>query len=294
MSQNPYLTTKEVGLLLRIKDRKVYELVAAQAIPYVKVTGKLLFPRVLIDAWLLRHVEYNAGVESLQPLPFICSGSHDPLLDWALREANSGIAVNFTGSLNGLRSLERHRSMMAGIHLREAGSEPRWNNAYVQQQLPGQPVVSVHWAMRQQGFIVAPDNPLQISEIAHLPSARVIGRQPAAGAYVLMKMLLDAEDLAEKDIHFVQPHAKTDADVAMAVADGIADVGLGIAAVAKQYRLDFIPITPERYDLVVWQSAYFGEAFQRLLAFTRSDLFHQRAQQLGYDTSQTGRIEYHL
>ena len=38
-----FLTTKEVAALLRIKERKVYELVAAHAIPVSRVTGKLLF-----------------------------------------------------------------------------------------------------------------------------------------------------------------------------------------------------------------------------------------------------------
>ena len=70
-----YLTTREVADLIRLKERKVYDLVATGAIPCVRVTGKLLFPRNLVEAWLARHIEYGAGAETLQPRPKICAGS---------------------------------------------------------------------------------------------------------------------------------------------------------------------------------------------------------------------------
>ena len=61
------LTTREVAGLLRIKQRKVYDLVASGEIPHVRVTGKLLFPRALLDAWLLRHGEASAAAVRLPP-----------------------------------------------------------------------------------------------------------------------------------------------------------------------------------------------------------------------------------
>jgi excisionase family DNA binding protein len=47
-----FLTTRELASLLRVKERKVYDLVAAGALPVRRVTGKLLFPRDEIDVWL--------------------------------------------------------------------------------------------------------------------------------------------------------------------------------------------------------------------------------------------------
>ena len=102
-----YLTTKEVADLLRLKERKVYDLVAEGGIPCVRATGKLLFPRDLVEAWLARNLEFKAGVESLAERPPIVGGSHDPLLDWALREAETGLAVAFGGSLDGLRRMSK-------------------------------------------------------------------------------------------------------------------------------------------------------------------------------------------
>ena len=49
---NEYLTTRELADLLRIKERKVYDLVSSGDVPCSRATGKLLFPRKEIDAWL--------------------------------------------------------------------------------------------------------------------------------------------------------------------------------------------------------------------------------------------------
>ena len=107
------LTTREVASLLRIKERKVYDLVASGEIPHVRVTGKLLFPRALLDAWLLRHSEAHAAPRAW---PDIVAGSHDPLLDWALRESGAGLATFFDGSLDGLERIARGDAIAAGLH----------------------------------------------------------------------------------------------------------------------------------------------------------------------------------
>ena len=96
-----FLTTKEVATLLRIKERKVYELASGNAIPHSRVTGKLLFPRDMVEAWVRRHVDFRDGAEALVERQPVVAGSHDPLLDWALRESGSGLATFFDGSLCG-------------------------------------------------------------------------------------------------------------------------------------------------------------------------------------------------
>ena len=51
-SENAYLTTRELASLLRIKERKVYDLAASGQIPCSRAMGKLLFPRKAIEAWI--------------------------------------------------------------------------------------------------------------------------------------------------------------------------------------------------------------------------------------------------
>ena len=74
MADHELMTTKEVADLLRIKERKVYDLAGAGEIPCVRVTGKLLFPRSLNQAWLVRHTYYGAGAEALKPRPAVVAG----------------------------------------------------------------------------------------------------------------------------------------------------------------------------------------------------------------------------
>lgn len=292
---HPYLTTREVADLLRLKERKVYDLVAAGEVPCVRVTGKLLFPRDLIEAWLARNLEYKPGVESLNQRPPISAGSHDPLLDWALREADTGLAVTFGGSLDGLRRIAKGEATMAGTHLADEDEAvgAAWNVGHVRRQLAGQPIVVIEWAKRMQGLIVPRDNPLGLKTARDLKRRRVIGRQREAGAFVLLERLLAQASLKFADLSLNEAPARTEADVAAAVAEGKADAGLAIEAVARQYRLGFVPLIQERYDLVIWRRSVFEPPVQKLLAFCRTATFSERAATLGgYDIAALGTVHY--
>ncbi|NQW08264.1 MAG: helix-turn-helix transcriptional regulator [Alphaproteobacteria bacterium] len=285
-----FLTTREVAALLRIKERKVYDLVADKAIPVSRATGKLLFPRDMIDAWVRRHVVYRGNSEALVPRPVVFAGSHDPLLDWALRESGSEIATFFDGSRDGLDRLVAGRAIGAGIHL--IGEEDEdWNIGHVQQRLPGAPVVVMEWARRRQGLVLPSGNPLGIQRVADLAGRRVAGRQEGAGARVLLDRWLSGDDGVE--VERLDPPARSEADVAVAVLDGKADAGVAIEGVARQYRLDFVPLVEERYDLVLWRQAIFEPPIQALLAFAQTAAFATRARELGgYDLSGHGRVHH--
>ena len=83
------MTTREVADYLRIKERKVYDLVRQGNIPCSRRAGKWLFPKALIDRWVLQGV--RSTDIALAPAPAIIAGSHDPLLDWAVRESRYDI-----------------------------------------------------------------------------------------------------------------------------------------------------------------------------------------------------------
>ena len=82
------LTTDEAATYLRLSERKLYELVANGVVPCTKVTGRWLFPKVALDRWLAAGLITPALAHA--PAPPIVGGSHDPLLEWALRESASG------------------------------------------------------------------------------------------------------------------------------------------------------------------------------------------------------------
>lgn len=284
-----FLTTRELAAMLRVKERKVYELAAAGELPCTRATGKLLFPRIEVEAWLARH---RSGGTS-DPRPVAMVGSHDPLLEWALRESRSGIPALLDGSLDGLARMARGEAIAGGLHLTTAGAAEDGNRERVRRELPGEPVVLIEWAWRDQGLIVAPGNPLGIAGMTDLRGRRFAPRQPEAGTYVLFQRLLEEAGMVPEDLQLMQPPARTQTEVAMAVAQGKADAGLGLACVAGQFNLDFVPLTRERYDLLVWRRAYFEPPFQRLLALCRSPAFAAKAAELGgYDVAGFGRVHY--
>ena len=289
---NPFLTTREVADLLRVKERKVYELVAEQAIPVSRVTGKMLFPRDLVEAWVRRRVEFAAGTADLAPLPAVFAGSHDPLLDWAIRESGSEIATFFGGSIDGLTRMTDRKAFAAGMHVFDPETG-EFNLSLVANELAGQPVVVTEWAWRTQGLVVASGNPRGLASAADLAGVRFIPRQPEAGSYLLLRHLLAEAGVELDSVAMLDPPARTEADVAVHVLEGRADAGLAVESVARMHRLGFIPLFRERYDLLVWRREYFEPPMQRLLAFCASAAFRRRTTEIGgYDLSGHGTVRY--
>jgi len=283
------MNTREVAQYLRIKERKVYDLVRARKIPCARVTGKWLFPKALIDEWVARTTDTPGAVAAKAPP--VLAGSHDLLLDWAARESHCGLALLPGGSLDGLRRVALAEAVAAGIHLAEA--DGGYNLAAVREHIPGREHVVLEWAKREQGLVVAPGNPLGIGGIKDLArkKARVITRQSGAGSRVLLERLLDEAGLAEAELAVLPRPALSEHDLGLAVLEGKADAGLAIRAVAQQLRLGFVPLRIERFDLVLRRRDYFEPPLQKLFAFARTPIFAARAQELGgYDVSGTGRV----
>jgi excisionase family DNA binding protein len=282
------MNTREVADYLRIKERKVYDLIAKKAIPCTRVTGKWLFPKPLIDAWLAQGMQ-SVGLSVVSP-PAVVVGSHDPLLDWSLRESNCDLATLPGGSLDGLRRFARGDAVLCGLHIPEADG---FNSQSVASQCAGQGTVMVEWAWREQGLVLAKGNPLNIISISELVSknARVAVRQPDAGSRLLFQNLIEAANINFEDLNILTEIFKNENDLGLAILDGKADAGLGISAVARGHRLDFLPLHQERFDLLIHRRDYFNPPFQALLAFTQTELFQAKAQEMsGYDITKIGKI----
>jgi putative molybdopterin biosynthesis protein len=287
-----FLTTKEVAALLRIKERKVYELVAEHAIPVSRVTGKLLFPREMVEAWVWQQAEYVGGTEGLHGRPPVLAGSHDPLLEWALRESGSELAAFLDGSLDGLARLAAGKAIAAGLHVYEPEAKD-WNRGHVERAMAGMPVVLMEWAWRTQGLVVPAGNPKGMSQLGDLKGGTLIPRQKSSGSHLLLDHLVREAGLDPSRLQAIEPPARSEADVALAVAEGKADAGFAVETVARQFRLGFVPLFRERYDLAVWRRDYFEPSLQKLFTFCREPAFHKRAEELGgYDVSGLGRVHH--
>lgn len=288
------LTTAEAAEYLRLKERKLYELIADRQIPCTKVTGKWLFSRTDLDRWLLSGMVRPPGVLPPEPPPIV-GGSHDPLLQWALSESRAGLAILPEGSEVGYQRFLRGEVVAAAIHFHhlddpakdanpeKVGAEPALHDA-----------VLIGFAAREQGLIVASGNPLQLSSLreAHARGLRAAVRPPGAGAQQLLEGLLRKEGLGIDEMRNTVL-APTGPDVAQAIRAGNADFGLATRAVATAAGLDFVPMCVERFDLLMRQRDYFRPPLQALLALFREPRFAARASELGgLDVSAAGRVRW--
>ncbi|MGE3294888.1 MAG: substrate-binding domain-containing protein [Geminicoccaceae bacterium] len=283
-STEAYLTVGEVAALLRLKERRIYALVRSGAIPARRVTGRLLFAREELTTWLAAR---EAAVPAEGP-PAVLVGSHDPLLDWALRESGSGLASFCDGSLDGLARMARGEAVAAGLHLSEP--DGGWNVAHVREHLPQAPVVLLQWAWRERGLIVPAGNPMGIAAVTDLAGRRLVARQERAGSQLLLERLLHQGGVTPGLIAEV---ARSEADAALAVADGKGDAAFGLACMARQYRLGFVPLIRERFDLALDRRGHFEPPLQRLIRFSRSGAFVRKAGEMGgYDLGRQWEVEY--
>lgn len=285
-----YLTTREVAELLRIKERKVYDLASSGALACSRATGKLLFPEDAVRAWLAQHSSQNASAAAaVRPNVFL--GSHDPLLEWALRQSQCGLATYFDGSADGLQRFAAHEGLATGLHIKDDDG-PGWNLAAVTAACSHQPVVLVEWAKRQRGLIFGPDVPAALTRLDDLAGLRLVPRQSSAGAQKLLVNLLTQSKVAMDDIVQAEP-ARTETDAALAVLECKADVAFGLASVAATHRLRFVPIMDERFDLLVDRRAWFEPPLQQFWGFCASKAFQARAAELeGYDVAGLGTVHF--
>ena len=239
-------------------------------------------------AELLRSLEEIQGT-------VVAIGSHDNTLDVLgdlLRRKDPSLTLSSgnVGSLGGLLTLKRGFSHLAGSHLLDTETG-EYNVSYIKKHLAGLPVRLVNLVFREQGFLVRPGNPKGIKEFQDLVRDDVsfINRQAGSGTRILLDYNLRLLDLSPDSIEGYETDEYTHMAVAAAVLSGRADVGLAIYASARALGLDFVPVTTERYDLVIPEEFWDDKKIQTLLAVVRSRKFKEAVQALGgYGTRQTG------
>ncbi|HWD35902.1 MAG TPA: helix-turn-helix transcriptional regulator, partial [Casimicrobiaceae bacterium] len=216
------MDTREVAAYLRLKERRIYDLVRERAIPHVRGSGKLLFPRDEIDRWLRNGPA--PPQTTLRARPPIVAGSHDPLIEWAVRESASGLAILACGSRAGIEALARDEASAALAHWRDEASG-EYNVPLVRALLAGADVVVLEWAQRTQGLLLREGNPHRIRNVADLgrKHVRVAARQPEAGSHRLFLHLLARAGVRSDALDWSARIAHAETELAALVRDGDAD-----------------------------------------------------------------------
>lgn len=225
-------------------------------------------------------------------------GSHDPALSIIAPSFGDysneyHLEIQYAGSLGGLMALARGEADLAGCHLWDHASDS-YNTPFVERLFPGKRLALITLAHRELGLITQPGNPRNIHSLHDLlqPGLRFANRQEGAGTRIWLDHQLALNKIAcEAITGYDRVHA-THSELARAIAEDEVDVGLGVRAAASSYHLGFVPLTRERYDLVVPENI-FANVGGSLQAWLKSDVVASSFQQLGgYILEECGHVRW--
>ncbi|MFQ5682383.1 MAG: molybdopterin biosynthesis protein [Candidatus Binatia bacterium] len=266
----------------------------------VRADGFLRIPSMSegINAAERVEVELLRSPEEIENT-ILCTGSHDLTIGiledhLKLHYPDLKIAATNAGSLGGLLSLQRGETHIAGTHLLDPDTGV-YNIPDIRRTIPQLPVVLVHLVQREQGLMVMPGNPKQISKLKEIARKEVsfINRQPGSGTRVLLDFELKRLGIDPKGIRGYEREEFTHMAVGVAISSGLVDVGLAVRSAAKALGLDFIPVAKEQYDLLFSRRFFESQKGEKLMEVMRTDGFKRAVERMGgYDTSTTGEILY--
>ena len=152
----------------------------------------------------------------------------------------------------------------------------------------------VHLASWEQGLILAPGNPLGIRGVDDLadPRVRLVNREPGSGAREQLDRLLRRHGIPPQEVAGYERYVTGHLAAAWGVAAGAADVGLSTRPVAEAFGLDFLPLSVERFDLVLAVDLADDPRVAALLDALASPGFRAQLASLGgYDSRDTGHVD---
>lgn len=224
-------------------------------------------------------------------------GSHDPLLDEVadmMHRADPTVFMSSShvGSMGGIMAIRRGEAHAGGCHLLDTETGV-YNLSFLKKYFPNGGIRLVRCVGRQQGLMLGKGNPLDIKGFADIAKngVRYVNRQKGSGTRVLMDYLCEQYAVNVSDIYGYEREELTHTSVAAQIANGSADVGMGIYSAAQLYDLDFLPICIEEYDLIIPDHAWETPVVQQLIATLKSPAFREKMLAMGgYTVDHPGEI----
>ncbi len=215
----------------------------------------------------------------------LAGGGHPGLGDF-------GLLFQVVGSMSGLMALAQGNADLAGCHLWDAETDS-YNLPFIKKLMPSKPVRVVTFAHRRLGLITQAGNPKQIRSLADLnrTGVRMINRQNGSGTRVWLDGQLQKLAIQSSQIQGYDQERATHLDVAREIAEGNADVGIGLESAAAAFGLDFQLLTRERYDLVMDLEKSNQQPLKGLITWLQSTQAREYIESFpGYETGETGRV----
>ncbi len=291
--QQVFMNVKQVAEYLHLNEKKIYSLVNDERIPATKITGKWLFPRELVDRWML-----DSAHGGLMTNRLIIAGSDDPLLYRLIMNfaqdtgAHALISYTPTGTRLGLDLLQANRVDASGIHWGPKDESHTRHPALLRQYSQFRHWVLIRMFRREQGLMISPRvdsqglDPMSLTDTRY----RWAMRQSGAGAQRFLLEVLSGYGTSADKLNCVST-ALSEREAAANIAMDMADVAPGARSAAAEYGLSFIPFGWESFDLALPRSIWFRRLFQDLIARLRSPASQAIADNLtGYDLSEAGDL----
>lgn len=246
-----------------------------------------------LDRW--KVIEESPPV--LPANTIIFAGSHDMVINWISARLQDTlpdyrIELRFVGSLGGLFSLASGNADIAGCHLWDVETDS-YNIPFIRKLLPGKDLQVVTLAHRRLGLITPAGNPFGIKKLDDLTQTgtQFINRQDGSGTRVWLDASLQKLGIDTSSVNGYGNEVFTHSDVARSIAEGKANVGLGLEAAALSYGLDFVFLTKERYDLVIPASLAHRKEYKTLINIIQDPKTREAIDNFGgYESSQTGNL----
>jgi putative molybdopterin biosynthesis protein len=215
--------------------------------------------RVLSDAHDERHQLLSIRASHDLALPVLqrhVAASSDLHLD-----------LGFQGSVEALRALNAGECQVAGFHVPALrGAAPAFARALKPLLKPGLHQL-IACARRMQGMMVRREHAAAVRTFPDLVSERLrfVNRQPGSGTRLLIAHLMSEHGIAPESLSGYADHSEhSHVAVALCVASGVADAGVGVEAAALQFGLHFVPLVEESYFLACLDASLQQPAVQRL------------------------------
>ncbi|MCK4707913.1 MAG: helix-turn-helix transcriptional regulator [Gammaproteobacteria bacterium] len=290
---NVFMSVRQVSNYLHLNEKKIYSMVNEGHIPATKITGKWMFPKELIDKWMLDSTHNGLLHDRL-----IITGSDDPLLyrivlDLAENLGNKAlITYTSTGTRPGLDLLNANKVDACCMHWGPEQESNRRHPSLIQQYSKHHNWILIRAFKREQGLIFKASNFDSQPEIAQLfdQKYRWSMRQKGSGVQRFLLEILSKHGLNQDSLN-ISTKSLSEREAAASIILQKSDVASGTRAIANEFGLDFISLGWQAFDFVIPRNIWFRHLFQNLINRLNSDFGQEIAQKLGgYQLTQCGEL----
>ncbi|MDZ7753709.1 MAG: helix-turn-helix transcriptional regulator [Gammaproteobacteria bacterium] len=288
-----FMNVKQVASYLHLNEKKIYAMASEGRIPATKITGKWMFPRELIDRWMLDSAHGGLLVDRLA-----IAGSDDPLLYRVVTgftrdlKAHAQISYTPTGTRLGLDLLQSQRIDVGGLHWGPGAESHTRHPALLRQYSQHRNWVLIRAFSREQGLMARPSVLRQTSDPTELAASRFrwVQRQSGSGAQRFLMEMYNQPGACPHGLN-VTTTALSEREAATAIVMDQADIAPGSRAAANEAGLGFVSFGWESFDFALPRNIWFRRLFQELLSRLTSGEGRRLADSLGgYEMKDTGEL----